>query len=131
MLSLAAIEPGVDLVLEAGLERIRAKSARQTDFLRELWSEFLQPCGVGWNSPWDARQRGAHVSLSHPEGLRLARALIEMKVIPDFRAPDNLRLGMSPLYTSYSEIREAVLRLHRVLVDRLFEKFSATAAEVT
>jgi kynureninase len=75
MLSLAAIEPGVDLVLEAGLERIRAKSARQTDFLRELWSEFLQPCGVGWNSPWDARQRGAHVSLSHPEGLRLALGL--------------------------------------------------------
>ncbi len=49
-------------------------------------------------------QRGSHVSLGHPEGLRIDRALIEeMNVIPDFRYPDNIRLGIAPLYTRFAD----------------------------
>jgi kynureninase len=132
MLSLAAIEPGLDLMLEAGLERLRAKSVRQTEYLIALWEAWLQPLGVTLNSPRDPAQRGAHVSLGHAEGLRIDRALIEeMNVIPDFRYPDNIRLGAAPLYTSFAEIHEGLSRLRRVLVERLYEKYPAERPDVT
>jgi kynureninase len=132
LLSLAAVEPGVDLVFEAGLERLREKSVKQTEYLIALWEALLEPLGVTLNSPRDSRRRGSHVSLGHPEGLRIDRALIEaMNVIPDFRYPDNIRLGLAPLYTSFAEIHEAVMRLRRVIVERLYEQYPAERPEVT
>jgi kynureninase len=132
MLSLAAIEPSVDMILEAGIVRLREKSIRQTEYLIALWEEMLKPLGVKLNSPRDANRRGSHVSLGHPEGMRIDRALIEeMRVIPDFRFPDNIRLGIAPLYTSYADIHEGIVRLHRVIVERLYEKYSTTRPEVT
>jgi len=122
----------VELILEAGIERLRAKSVRQTEYLITLWEELLQPLGVTLNSPRDARRRGSHVSLGHPEGLRIDRALIEeMKVIPDFRYPDNIRLGLAPLYTTFAEIHAAVTRFRRVIVERLYEKYPVERPEVT
>jgi kynureninase len=132
LLSLAAVEPAVDLLLEVGLERLRAKSVAQTDYLIALWEALLKPHGVMLNSPREAAQRGSHVSLRHPEALRIDRALIEdMNVIPDFRAPDNLRLGIAPLYTSFSDIYEAMRRLETVLVERRYEKYSKEKPVVT
>ncbi len=132
MLSLAAIEPAVDLLLEAGVERLRAKSVRQTEYLIALWEELLAPLGVTLNSPRDAVMRGSHVSLGHPEGLRIDLALIhDMKVIPDFRYPDNIRLGLAPLYTSFAEIHEGILRLRRVIVERVYERYPTDRPEVT
>ncbi len=132
ILSLTAIEPAVDLMLEAGVERLRKKSVRQTEYLIALWEELLAPLGVTLNSPRAAEQRGSHVSLGHPEGLRIDRALIEeMRVIPDFRYPDNIRLGIAPLYTTYQEIREGMMRLQRVLVEKRYEKYPTARPEVT
>jgi len=132
ILSLAAVEPGAALLREAGIERLRAKSVRQTEYLIALWEAELQPLGVTLNSPRNPAQRGAHVALGHPEGLRLSRALIEaMNVIPDFRYPDNLRLGLAPLYTSFSDIHEAVRRLKHVLTARLYEKYPRERQAVT
>jgi kynureninase len=54
-----------------------------------------------------------------------------MKVIPDFRYPDNIRLGLAPLYTSFTEIHEGILRLRRVIVERVYEKYPAERPEVT
>ena len=132
MLSLAAVEPAVDLLLEAGVERLRAKSVKQTEYLIALWEALLAPLGVTLNSPRDPARRGAHVSLGHPEGLRIDLALIEdMRVIPDFRYPDNIRLGLAPLYTSFVEIHEGITRLRRVIVERLYEKYPTERPEVT
>jgi kynureninase len=132
MLSLLAVEPGVDLLLEAGLDRLRAKSVRQTEYLITLWEALLAPLGVALNSPRDPARRGSHVSLGHPEGLRIDRALIEdMHVIPDFRYPDNIRLGIAPLYTSFVDIYKGLTRLRRVLVERLYEKYPLERPAVT
>ena len=132
ILSLAAIEPGVDMVIEAGMEAIRAKSIRQTDFLIDLWEEHLQPLGVTLNSPRDHRIRGSHISFGHPNALQIDRALIEeMNVVPDFRAPDNIRYGACPLYTTFCELEEGVLRFRKVVEKRLFEGYSASAPIVT
>jgi kynureninase len=132
MLSLAAVEPAVDLMLEAGLEALRAKSVQQSEYLVALWEAWLKPLGVTLNSPRDPAQRGSHVSLGHPEGLRIDRALIEeMKVIPDFRYPDNIRLGIAPLYTSYTDIFEGLARLRTVIAERRYEKYPQERPEVT
>jgi kynureninase len=132
VLSLSAVEPGVDLVLEAGVDRLRAKSVLQTEYLIALWQEWLQPLGVELQSPREPDRRGSHVSLGHPEGLRIAKSLIDdMRVLPDFRAPDNIRFGVAPLYTSFCEIHEAMQRLRRVIESRMYERHSSERLGVT
>ncbi|MCC6189747.1 MAG: aminotransferase class V-fold PLP-dependent enzyme, partial [Anaerolineales bacterium] len=132
VLSLAAIEPAVDLLLEAGVERLRAKSIAQTEFLIDVWAAELAPLGVTLNSPRASAQRGSHVSLGHPEALRIDRALIEeMNVIPDFRYPENLRLGIAPLYTRFVDIYDGLDRLRRVIVEKRYAKYPTERLDVT
>ena len=132
IVSLALIEPGVDLLLEAGMEALRAKSIAQTEYLIDLWQAVLAPLGFTLNSPRDAARRGSHVSLGHVEGMRIDLALInDMQVLPDFRSPDNIRLGIAPIYTSFVDIHSAVMRLRQIVVDRLYEKYPAEPPEVT
>jgi kynureninase len=132
MLALSAVEPAIDLLLEAGIDRLRAKSIAQSEYLIGLWEELLQPLGVTLNSPRDHRQRGSHVSIGHVEALRIDRALIEdLKVVPDFRYPDNIRLGIAPIYTSFAEIHEGVSRIRRAIVERLYEKYPSERPVVT
>lgn len=132
LLSLAAVEPGVDLLVDAGISRLRAKSIQQTEYLIALWQAWLQPLGFTLNSPRDAAQRGSHVSLGHAEAARIDRALIEqMNVLPDFRRPDNLRLGIAPLYTSFQDIYTAMTRLQQVTAERMYEQYSPEMPDVT
>lgn len=132
ILSLAAIEPGVDLLLEAGMEQVWAKSVRQTEYLIELWEKHLEPIGFELRSPLDPERRGSHVAFGHPEGLRISQALKEeMKVLPDFRRPDNLRFSVAPLYTSFVEIYEAVRRLREVVAEGVYERYPDEAPAVT
>jgi kynureninase len=132
ILSLAAVEPGVDLLLEAGMERLRAKSVQQTDYLIALWAEHLAPLGFTLNTPPAAALRGSHVSLGHPEALRIDLALIrELNVLPDFRRPDNIRLGIAPIYTTFAEIHAAMARLREAVARRLYEHYPVDAPVVT
>jgi kynureninase len=132
ILSLLALEPAVDLVLEAGMERLRRKSVRLTSYLVYLADTILTPLGFALGSPRDPARRGSHVSLRHPEAYRLNRALIEeMNVLPDFREPDNIRLGLAPLYTSFSEVWEAVDRLRRVVEEGRYLRYPAERLPVT
>lgn len=132
ILSIAPIEVGVDILLEAGMERLRAKSVRQTEYLIALWRELLAPLGFTMNSPPDPARRGSHVSLGHPDAWRIDQALIhELQVLPDFRKPDHLRLGIAPVYTTFTEIHEAVMRIKRVVDERIYEKYPADAGGVT
>jgi kynureninase len=132
VVSLSLIESGVDLLLEAGLDNLRAKSQRQSEYLINLWEEFLKPLGFTLNTPREAEIRGSHVSLGHIEGLRIDQALIyEMNVLPDFRPPDTIRLGIAPIYTTYRDIHTAVIRMQQVVIDRLYEKYPSQAPTVT
>jgi kynureninase len=130
--SMVPIEAGIDLIREAGIDRVRAKSLKQTDFLIELWREHLQPQGFTLNTPKEHHERGSHVSLGHPNALAIDLALInEMNVIPDFRTPDNIRLGCTPLYTTFEEIAEAVMRIKEVVLSRAYDKYRAERPTVT
>jgi kynureninase len=131
ILSLSAVEPGLELLLEAGMDRVRGRSVRLSEYLIDLWEAQLQPLGFRLNSPRDAARRGSHVSLGHDEGLRIGQALIhDMRVLPDFRRPDNIRLGIAPLYNTFAEIHTAVDRLGTIVTERLYERYE-DAPEVT
>ncbi len=132
ILSLSAVEPGVDMLLEAGIQPLRAKSLRLSRYLLDLWQEVLAPLGFALNSPREEHHRGSHISLGHPEGYRIDQALIaEMQVLPDFRAPDNIRLGLVPLYTSFADVYTAVSRLETVVTEKRYEKYTNTLNQVT
>jgi len=121
VLSMLAMEPGLDLTIEAGVPALRAKSIELTAYLIALHDELLAPFGTEVVTPRDPAQRGSHVSIRHPEAWRITRALIvQHQVIPDFRAPDLIRFGLAPIYTSFEEVREAVVRLRAVLKSRSY-----------
>lgn len=132
IVSLSLVEPGIDLLLEAGMERLRHKSVQQSEYLIALYEAILAPVGFTLNSPRDPNRRGSHVSLGHADGLRIDLALInDMQVLPDFRAPDNIRIGIAPIYTSYRDLHAAVMRLHHIVTTGLHEKYADTAPVVT
>ena len=124
ILSTLAMEAGLDILLEAGMGRVRQKSVRLTSYLVDLVDAILVPLGFCLGSPRDPAQRGSHVSIRHAEGYRINRVLIEeMKVIPDFREPDNIRLGLAPLYTSFGDVWEAVDRIRQVVKERRYLRY--------
>ncbi len=132
ILSLVAAEAGVDLALEAGVEPARGKAVALGEFLVRLWEQLLEARGVTLRSPREAGRRGAHVSFAHPEGLAVDRALIgEMNVIPDFRPPDVIRFGLSPLTTRFLDVVEGVERFRRVLDEERWRRYAGAGPAVT
>jgi kynureninase len=117
ILGLAAVEEGVELSAEAGIAAIRAKGIALSEYAIRLTDSVLAPFGCSVGSPRDATRRGAHVSIRHPDAQQLCRALIEVGVVPDFREPDSIRLGLAPLYTRFVDVREGIDRL-RIQLER-------------
>ena len=120
VLSLAALECGVDTVLAAddrgGMAAIRDKSIALTDLFIALVEERCADHGFTLVTPRDPGARGSQVSISHPEdGYAIMQALIARGVIGDFRAPDILRFGFTPLYTRFIDVWDAVDRLRQVM----------------
>ncbi|MGH9066629.1 MAG: aminotransferase class V-fold PLP-dependent enzyme, partial [Acidimicrobiales bacterium] len=109
--AIAAVEEGVALLAEAGMEALRAKGMALTAYLVELADTWLTPLGFGLSSPRDPARRGSHVCLSHPRAQALVGALAEEGVLTDYRTPGRVRLGPAPLTTSYTDVHTAVARL--------------------
>ena len=132
ILSLAAIETGVALTTEAGIEDLRTKSVGLSEFFIGQAHIHLEPLGFELASPRDADHRGSHISLRHVDGWRIVRAMIEhAKIIPDFREPDNLRFGFTPLSTSYTDVHTAVIRIRELIAAGLHLTCSTDRAPVT
>jgi kynureninase len=115
ILSLTAVSVGAELVIEAGIEAVRQKAAALTEFAIELADELLAPLGVSVGSPRDSARRGGHVALVHPDARELSARLIADGVIVDFRTPDVIRIGLSPLTTSFTDVWEGLQRLRQML----------------
>jgi kynureninase len=113
---IAFVDEGVALLEQAGIDRVRAKSIALTSLFVELFDTWLAPLGFTLASPRDAAHRGSHVSIAHPDGYRICRALIaEGRVVPDFRGPDRIRCGLSPLTTRFVDVWDAVDRLRFIV----------------
>jgi kynureninase len=109
------VEDMVALIDEAGLDAVRKKSEQLTSYAVELADERLASYGVTLASPRDPAQRGGHVTVSHPRMREVVAALWERDVIPDYRDPGGLRIGLSPLSTSYDELERGMQAVQEVL----------------
>jgi kynureninase len=115
VLSMAAIEPAVAMVVEAGVEAIRAKSVALTEFAVDVYDRWLADLGCTFLSPRQSSRRGGHITLGHPDAERLCTELVAHGVIPDFRRPNGIRLGMSPLTTTFGDVYTGLSRLAALL----------------
>jgi len=113
ILGMAALECGLDLMLEADMADIRSKSMALGDLFIKLVDENLS--GFRIVSPRLSEKRGSQVSIAHTDGYAIMQALIERGVIGDFRAPDILRFGFTPLYTRYEDVWRAVSEISDIM----------------
>jgi kynureninase len=116
-LGMALVEVGVNMLVTAGIADLRTKSMTLGDFVIECLDELLTPRGFTCGSPRDARLRGGHVTLRHPQARALTQQLISRDVVPDFRAPDGIRIGLAPITTRYTDVSNGLQRLQE-LVDQ-------------
>jgi kynureninase len=121
VLAAAALECGLDVLIDADIAEIRAKSLALAEVLITLVEEVAAPFGVTLASPRDGARRGSQVSFAHPEGYAVMQALIARGVIGDFRAPDLMRFGLTPLTLRFVDMGEAARALGEVLASRAFE----------
>ena len=124
--SLAPLVGSLELMHEAGIERVREKSLKQTNYLLALIDHTLQGYGFEVSTPRVDSQRGGHVSLEHPEAARICKALKAEGVIPDFRAPNGIRLAPIALYTRYLDSWQMVITLKTIMDTEAYKKFENT-----
>jgi kynureninase len=132
VLGLLAVEQGVALVAEAGIDAIAEKGRALTTLLVELAEEWLVPLGFTVASPADASHRGAHVSLAHPDAFAISQALVaEAAVVPDFRPPDLLRLGPAPLSSRFVDVWDGMDRLCHLVSRNVHVSYQDNPRRVT
>jgi kynureninase len=114
MLGLAAADEGIRLVAEAGIAAIRAKGIALTDYAIALLDARLASHGFTVGSPRDSARRGAHVAIRHARARKLTAGLIARGIVPDFREPDSIRFGLSPLTTSFADVEAGISALEEL-----------------
>jgi kynureninase len=130
VLSLAALEVGIDIALEADMAAVRRKSLALSRLFIDLVAQECAGLGLTLASPARDELRGSQVSFAHDEGYAVMQALIARGVIGDFRAPDVLRFGFAPLYQRFVDVWDAVGTLRGILTTREWDRpeFKARAA---
>lgn len=103
-----AVREGAAVIAEAGIGAIRAKASALTGMVVQLADEWLVPNGFELGSPRDGERRGGHVSITRADARQLCAQLTSLGVLPDFRAPDAIRLGLSPLALTFAEVWDAM-----------------------
>lgn len=132
ILSTAAVEPGVDLVLEAGLKWLHARSVGLIDAFLQAYDNSLAPLGFGLLTPRDPKMRGSHLAITHPNGWQITQDLIQRyRVIPDFREPSIIRFGITPLTNQLSDIERAVDALRQSVLTSSYKEHSPLRQGVT
>lgn len=122
VLSMAVAEAGIDIATRAPIDQVREKSIRMGELFLALVEESCNGFGLEAACPRDANRRGSQVSLTHPQAYSIMRALIDRGVIGDFRAPDVLRFGLTPLYLRYEDVWRAVSVLHDVMQSEVWRQ---------
>jgi len=115
ILGITAARTGIELSIEAGIDAIRSKSTALTEYAIELVDDNLGHLGVEVGSPREPARRGSHVALIHPDARALTTQLADRDVIIDFRAPDVIRIGLSPLSTTFVDVHTGLKALHGLL----------------
>jgi kynureninase len=132
ILGLAAVEEGIRITADAGIAALHAKAVAVTERIVALHDAWLAPLGFELATPRDPARRGSHVALRHPRAWQITRALVERAgVVPDFRGPDAVRLGVAPLYIRHVDVWDALDRLRDLVARRGHEEFDPSPGRVT
>lgn len=122
VLSMSALDAALEVFEGVDMEQVRQKSLQLTDLFIELMEPLAARYGLERVTPTDHARRGSQVSYRHPEGYAVMQALINLGVIGDFRTPDIMRFGFTPLYLRFTDVWEAVERLRHVLHQELWKE---------
>ncbi|TQR11016.1 kynureninase [Psychrobacillus soli] len=123
ILSAAPLFGSLEMFAEAGIDRIREKSLKLTDYMTLLIEEELRGYQFTIENPKEHNRRGAHIYLVHEEAARICKALKEYQVIPDFRSPNGIRLAPVALYNSFEDVWKTVQILKEIMKEESYKKF--------
>ena len=123
VLSTAPLIGSLEIFHEAGIENIRKKSLQLTQFMIDLIKQELNDYGFSLGNPLEDNKRGGHIFLEHKEAARICRALKDAKVIPDFRAPNGIRLAPVALYNTFEEVWQSVQILKDIMENERYKKY--------
>jgi kynureninase len=132
IIGIRGVEVAFEMIERAGIEKIAEKAAIGTDLMIALYDAWLKPLGFGLGTPRESARRGGHIIVTHPEAKLIAFALRKLKnVIPDYREPNAIRLAISPLPTSYSEVYDGFARLRDLVESGDFRNVDVSGNRVT
>ncbi|MEH7450894.1 kynureninase [Gottfriedia acidiceleris] len=123
ILSMAPLVGSLEMYKEATIERIREKSLHSTAYLMSLINEELSDFDFTIGNPREDSNRGGHVCLEHDDAARICKALKLNGIVPDFRAPNVIRLAPIAFYTSYVDVWNSVQILKKIMVEKQYEQF--------
>lgn len=123
LLSMAPLEGSLKMFNEAGIEKLREKSLKITDYMMYLIDNKLSQYGFTIGNPREDHRRGGHVALEHEDAVRINEAMKDMGVIPDFRQPNVIRLAPVPLYVAYHDVWLVVDKIKEIMDKKLYEKY--------
>lgn len=124
LFAMAPLEGALQLFNQAGIHNLRKKSLALTAFLMDLVDQRLTQYGYCVGNPREDHRRGGHVSLEHDEAYRISLALRDLKVIPDYREPNVIRLAPTALYTSFEEVYRLIEILEKIAVEKIYNQYS-------
>ncbi|MFM1950576.1 MAG: hypothetical protein RL418_263 [Actinomycetota bacterium] len=132
IIGIRGVEVAFAMIEQAGIKNIEAKAAKGTDLMIELFDHWLAPLGFTLGTPRDAKRRGGHIIVIHKDAKQIALALRKLKnVIPDYREPGAIRLAISPLTTSYTEVFDGFLRLKEMVESGDYKQIQIDGNRVT
>jgi kynureninase len=132
LMGIRCVQTAFSMIKEAGIDAIAHKAAVGTQMMIDLYDAWLVPLGMQLNTPRDAKERGGHISLVHPDAAQICVAMRTISnVIPDYRTPNSIRLAISPLPTSYVEIWDGLARMRDLVASGRYKEAVEGGSRVT
>jgi kynureninase len=132
LMGIRCVQTAFSMIKEAGIDAIAHKAAVGTQMMIELYDAWLAPLGIELNTSRDAKERGGHISLVHPDAAQICVAMRTISnVIPDYRTPNSIRLAISPLPTSYVEIWDGLERMRDLVASGRYKEAVEGGSRVT
>ena len=132
LVGIRCVQTAFSMIKEAGIDAIAHKAAVGTQMMIDLYDAWLAPLGMELNTSRNAKERGGHISLVHPDAAQICVALRQISnVIPDYRTPNSIRLAISPLPTSYVEVWDGFARMHDLVASGQYKEIKESGSRVT
>lgn len=132
IIGIRGVQASFEMIERAGIKAIAHKAAVGTDLMIDLFDAWLEPLGFTLLTPRESGKRGGHITIGHPEAKRIAAALRKFSaVVPDYRAPNSIRLAIAPLPTSYCEVYDGFARIRESVANKDYLKIEDNGSRVT